>query len=293
MSCIIEVLDKEVISFLSQSNSVISAKENNSNLDKYIREDILENGKRFEHVDFTKKEVAYLYIYTYLLMHMGSYERMLAAEEDLFFDKIFRDNVLFVDFGCGCATSLLAICSYVNVKRGLPFDTIASLPSDLTYVGKDINDEILESAIVLTKKMFGSYFKNYQNHNYADANEKCVIITTDANNVSYKNIIFNFAYILSQNGIEDYLESFVEKIIDSVKQYNCNYYLVYQNFYCAKNYNKMIAILERNKLIVTELKSEKNGFYNYSVIRNLDILDKDSLRSRYLNYSIARIVKGG
>ncbi len=108
MSCIIEVLDKEVISFLSQSNSVISAKENNSNLDKYIREDILENGKRFEHVDFTKKEVAYLYIYTYLLMHMGSYERMLEAEKDLFFDKIFRDNVLFEGVQNSVSTKLKA-----------------------------------------------------------------------------------------------------------------------------------------------------------------------------------------
>ncbi|WP_201549621.1 hypothetical protein [Psychrobacter sp. Pi2-1] len=93
MSCIIEVLNKEVISFLNESNSVISAKENNSNLDKYVREDILENGKRFEHADFTKKEMAYLYIYTYLLMHMGSYERMLKEQEHLFFDRIFNDNV--------------------------------------------------------------------------------------------------------------------------------------------------------------------------------------------------------
>ncbi|WP_201549607.1 hypothetical protein [Psychrobacter sp. Pi2-1] len=175
--------------------------------------------------------------------------------------------------------------------KSLPWDTVASLPSNLTYIGKDINDELLESAIKLTKKTFNNYFTSYENH--ADSDEKCVIITTDIANIGYKNIIFNFAYILSQNGIEDYLESFVEKIVDSVKQYNCNYYLVYQNFYCAKNYNKMIAILERNKLIVTELKSEKNGLYSYSVIRNLDILDKDSLRSKYLNYSIARIVKGG
>ncbi|WP_298809223.1 hypothetical protein [uncultured Psychrobacter sp.] len=276
---------------MNESNSVISAKENNSNLDKYVREDILENGKRFEHADFTKKEMAYLYIYTYLLMHMGSYERMLKEQEHLFFDRIFNDNVLFVDFGCGCATSLLAIYSYVEEMKSLPWDTVASLPSNLTYIGKDINDELLESAIKLTKKTFNNYFRSYENH--ADSDEKCVIITTDIDNIGYKNIIFNFAYMLSQNGIEDYLESFVKKIVDSVKQYNCNYYLVYQNFYCAKNYNKMIAILERNKLIVTELKSEKNGLYSYSVIRNLDILDKDSLRSKYLNYSIARIVKGG
>ena len=291
MSCIIEVLDKEVISFLNESDSVINSKENIDNLDEHIRKNILENGKRFEYVDFTKKEMAYLYIYTYLLMHMGSYEQMLKEQEYLFFDKIFNDNVLFVDFGCGCATSLLAIYSYVEEMKSLPWDTVASLPSNLTYIGKDINDELLESAIKLTEKTFNNYFTSYENH--ADSDEKCVIITTDINNAAYKNIIFNFAYILSQNNIEDSLELFVEKIIYSVNQYDCNYYLVYQNFYCSQNYNKMIKVLERNKLIVTELKNVKNGLYHYSVIRNLDITDKDSLSSRYLNYSIAQIVKGG
>lgn len=291
MSCITEVLDKEVISFLNESDSVINSKENIDNLDEHIRKNILENGKRFEHVDFTKKEMAYLYIYTYLLMHMGSYEQMLKEQEYLFFDKIFNDNVLFVDFGCGCATSLLAIYSYVEEMKSLPWDTVASLPSNLTYIGKDINDELLESAIKLTEKTFNNYFTSYENH--ADSDEKCVIITTDINNAAYKNIIFNFAYILSQNNIEDSLELFVEKIIYSVNQYDCNYYLVYQNFYCSQNYNKMIKVLERNKLIVTELKNVKNGLYHYSVIRNLDITDKDSLSSRYLNYSIAQIVKGG
>lgn len=291
MSCITEVLDKEVISFLNESDNIINAKENIDNLDKHIRENILKNGKRFKHVDFTKKEMAYLYIYTYLLMHMGSYEQMLKEQECLFFDKIFNDNVLFVDFGCGCATSLLAIYGYVEEMKSLPWDTVASLPSNLTYIGKDINDELLESAIKLTEKTFNNYFTSYENH--ADSDEKCVIITTDINNVAYKNIIFNFAYILSQDNIEDSLELFVEKIIYLVNQYDCNYYLVYQNFYCSQNYNKMIKVLERNKLIVTELKNVKNGLYHYSVIRNLDITDKDSLSSRYLNYSIAQIVKGG
>lgn len=291
MSCITEVLDKEVISFLNESDSVINAKENIDNLDKHIRENILENGKRFEHVDFTKKEMAYLYIYTYLLMHMGSYEQMLKEQEYLFFDKIFNDNVLFVDFGCGCATSLLAIYSYVEEMKSLPWDTVASLPSNLTYIGKDINDELLESAIKLTKKTFNNYFMSYENH--ADSDEKCVIITTDIDNIGYKNIIFNFAYILSQNGIEEYIEEFVEKISDLINRYDCNYYLTYQNYYCRKNYSKLISFLAERKLVCTELDSKKNGSYSYQVIRNLNIANLYENSSNHLNYSIAQIVKGG
>ena len=288
-----QVLDDEVISFLCESEGVIRAKENQSidDLDSYIRVNVLENGKTFEHVDFTRKEMAYLYIYTYLLMHMGSYEQMIAEQENLFFNEVFKDNVLFVDFGCGCATSLLAIYNYVGKMKSLPWNTVASLPSNLTYIGKDINDELLESAIELTKKTFDKYFTSYENHN--NAGEKCVIITTDTNNINYKNIIFNFAYILSQPSIEQYLVEFIKKITDTIDKYDCNYYLVYQNYYCTKNYNKVIEILEKDKFTIVELKNMKNGSYSYPVIRNLDIIDKNTLTSRYLNYSIAQIVEGG
>lgn len=288
-----QVLDDEVISFLCESEGVIRAKENQSidDLDSYIRVNVLENGKTFEHVDFTRKEMAYLYIYTYLLMHMGSYEQMLKEQEYLFFDKIFNDNVLFVDFGCGCATSLLAIYSYVKEMKSLPWDTVASLPSNLTYIGKDINDELLESAIKLTKKTFNNYFTSYENH--ADSDEKCVIITTDIDNIGYKNIIFNFAYILSQNGIEEYIEEFVEKISDLINRYDCNYYLTYQNYYCRKNYRKLTSLLAERKLVCIERDSKKNGSYSYQVIRNLNIANLYENSSKHLNYSIAQIVKGG
>jgi SAM-dependent methyltransferase len=148
-----------------------------------------------------------LYCYKYMSAHYDAYLHVLRMYSDLVNDYIFESNEkpLFIDFGCGPATSSLAIADYYNEASG---KLLA-----LSYIGIDICEPMLNKA---------REFSEYQRIFADDSKFKFLRSWDDIDINRLHNslpgttpLVLNFSYFFGQELNADELNSlttFIERI---------------------------------------------------------------------------------
>ncbi|EHU1359609.1 TPA: methyltransferase domain-containing protein [Acinetobacter baumannii] len=164
----------------------------NHHLQTHIRENILKQGK----TPCDTEELANLYTYMYMLMHIDAFNVARLKTYNYSFSKTYDDDyeeILLVDFGCGSGTIPLALAENNKSKEGF----------NINYLGIDIQPSMLNLAKVFLESSLFSESLN-------------VTIDEDAiradNHIEPKKIIFVFSYLFSQPDINKYLEKLIQRI---------------------------------------------------------------------------------
>ncbi|MBJ9370545.1 class I SAM-dependent methyltransferase [Acinetobacter sp. TGL-Y2] len=247
----------------------ISQKARNDFLQKYIREDILDQGK----TPCDTEALVDIYTYMYMLMHIDAFRVAKRMTDNYTFNDIYNDDheeVLLVDFGCGPGTIPLAIAERYQPENGL----------NINYLGIDRESEMLR----LSEEFFQtSLFTQSLDISISDD-----IIRVD-NGIEPKKIIFVFSYLLSQPRINVFLESFISRIKDIMADHPSveDFYLMYINKdYTGENYTEneepksawyeFLDMLRSNEMVSDSLSNfSKCSNYTFRKFNNLDGNDID------------------
>lgn len=148
-----------------------------------------------------------LYCYKYMYAHYDAYLHVLRINGDLVNDYIFKSNKkpLFIDFGCGPATSSLALADYYNEASG------KSLA--LSYIGIDICKPMLNKAREFSEHP--GIFADGSNFKFLSSWDDIDIDRLHSSLHGTTPLVLNFSYFFGQELNDDKLNSlttFIERI---------------------------------------------------------------------------------
>jgi len=229
-----------------------------------IRPDVLKYGKaNFDdsYQGLTPDEIVLLYCYFNMRKHFFTSYSIFERIENL--DKYFSNDEslkpIFIDLGCGPATSLIALADFISNK------TKQSV--SLSYIGIDISESMIRKAkdfvlgIDINSESQISFFKSWDESYGAIAKLK------DKTNL----IIINASYLFASESLNvDNLVNFINKLFE--KNIGIPIFFIYQN---PIDENKNIKFLELkqkvDKLRMVKAISDKvlyhtkaNSFYEPS-----------------------------
>lgn len=247
----------------------ISQEARNDFLQRYIRENILDQGK----TPCDTEGLVDIYTYMYMLMHIDAFRVAKRKTDNYTFNDIYNDDheeVLLVDFGCGPGTIPLALAERYKLENGL----------NINYLGIDIQPQMLK----LAKQFFDTNLFS-TSLNISIFND---FIRVD-NRVKPKKIIFVFSYLFSQSGVSAHLESFIERIREIMADHPTaeDFYLMYINKdFTGELYNEngkpkrawseFLDMLRSNEMVTDSLSNfAKRSDYKFRKFNNLDGNDID------------------
>jgi len=192
-------------------------------------------------LEYTPHDKVQLYCYWNMRKHYTSSYYVFKTHQDYFSTVIssMKNNVVFIDFGCGPLTAALAFSGIFKneIREGIH------------YIGVDISTAMLEKAMTFSRSACFKlndtfdFVKNLRQINKIRLSERFSVPST---------VVFNFSYVLAELTIEQ-ISSLAEEMKEFMKEYPSNtYIMVFQNpVHRDKNIKKLLSKLKLLNSIVS------------------------------------------
>lgn len=227
-------------------------------LKKYHRKTILKQGRtNFEEgfEELNAKEMVDLYCFYYFQMHYTSSFVIYFNELEFISQELQKNEVWFIDIGCGPFTSGYAFNTFLNKIK-------TNKPKSLNYIGIDRSKAMIDRAKFVEKNMIVNRFNHSSfTTDLFEVSKKFNTLLDDSEDTLF---IINYSYVFASHTLKvSDLTRFTFKLLDYFNKKNHKLIVLQQNPKLPSLNKKWVSYKEKLNDRLTNLEGYPKNF-NFS-----------------------------